>query len=41
MINIEFDLSPWINMLEHAGAEMPEAISRALNRGRTGRPSHQ
>jgi hypothetical protein len=32
MINIEFDLSPWINLLEKARDEFPEAISRALNR---------
>src|SRR5260370_27279411 len=32
MIKIDFDLSPWIDMLEKARSQMPVAISRALNR---------
>jgi hypothetical protein len=32
MIRIEFNFSPWTDLLERVRAEAPAAISRALNR---------
>jgi hypothetical protein len=32
MIQIDFDLTSWINLLEKAPAEFAPALSRALNR---------